>query len=143
MFRKHVLLSTNFYFKKVTMLQVFFKKFKCQLLVAAILTNSDNVTEGFCDQDQVTLTLAIDCDFTGIYVAIHYKKADFSSIILQCGQVTCHSLGSMTYRLTNETLEVFFQFRHREHAGKYVNFKTTCQNQTDVIDQIFLKPCCM
>nr|XP_022312275.1 putative uncharacterized protein YHR219W isoform X2 [Crassostrea virginica] len=109
--------------------------------VAASLTNSNNVTQGFCDREQVKLTLTIDCDFTGIYVALHHDKADFSTIALQCGQLTCYSFGSMTFRLTNETLEVFFQFQYREHAGRYVNFRTTCKNQTDVLDQVFLKPC--
>ena len=116
-------------------------KLRYILLVVASITNSNNETKGFCDQDQVTLTLTIDCDFTRITVSIHNVKADFSTFTLQCDQLTCYSIGPITYRLTNESLEVFFQFRHREHAGKYVNFKTTCHNQTDVIDQVFLKPC--
>ena len=87
-------------------------------------TDSNNVTKGFCDQDQVTLTLTIDCDFIGIYVALHHDKAAFSTIALQCGQLTCYSFGSITYRPTNETLEVFFQFLYWDHAGRYINFKS-------------------
>ena len=113
----------------------------CYLPYFLVAVNLTDIGNGYCEKDNVNLTLEIDCDFTGIYVAIHNEKADFSTLTLQCNNKTCHSFGPMTYHLTIEKLEVFFQFQHREHAGRYVNFKTTCQNKTDVIDQVFLKPC--
>nr|XP_022312489.1 uncharacterized protein LOC111117629 isoform X2 [Crassostrea virginica] len=116
------------------------------MLTTEVVANkmiSSNIMKGFCEDDQVHLTLPDVCDFTDIYVSIHNDIGNFSNLYLQCtsNNMTCHSFGSMTFRLTNETLEVFFQFQHREHVGKYVNFKTTCQNQTDVPHYGPLKAC--
>ncbi|XP_078330000.1 uncharacterized protein LOC144617551 [Crassostrea virginica] len=111
--------------------------------VAAGLTNSSGISEGFCDQNLVNLTLTIDCDFDGIEVSIHMNKTNFDVLTLQCNKDTCQSFGqtSLEYVLTNETLDVSFPFRHSEHAGKYINFRTTCQNPPSIPDHAFLKPC--
>ena len=126
-----------------TCFNVFLVKFKyIYILVAAIISNS-KITMGFCRHDHVNLTLTADCDFTGIYVSIHYDKANFSTLILQCEHpnLTCYAFGPITYRLKNEMLEVSFRFEHKVHASRYVNFNTICQNQTAAFDQVFLKPC--
>ena len=114
---------------------------RCYFFTFVVAVNLTNSSNGYCEKDSVNLTLEIDCDFTGIYVAIHYEKADFSTLTLQCDNMTCHSFGPMTFRLSKNKLEVYFQFQHREHADRYINFKTTCQNHTVVIDHVFLKPC--
>lgn len=127
-----------------TCVNAFLVKFKyIYISVAAIISNS-KITKGFCRHDHVNLTLTADCDFTGIYVSILYDKADLSTMILQCEHpnLTCYSFRPIAFRLTNEMLEVSFRFKHKEHAGRYVNFNTICQNQTAAFDQVFLKPCC-
>ena len=85
----------------------------------------------------------MDCDFDGIEVSIHMNKTNFDVLTLQCNKDTCQSFGhtSLEYVLTNETLDVSFPFRHSEQAGKYINFRTICQNPPSIPDHAFLKPC--
>nr|XP_022311592.1 uncharacterized protein LOC111116861 isoform X2 [Crassostrea virginica] len=110
--------------------------------VAAIITNSRSVSEGFCEQDLVNLTLIPECDFSRIEVSIHMDHRNFSNLIVQCDNVTCvvHEHTKFKYVLTNQTLDVSFPFRHRDHGGKYINFRTTCNN-TSILDHAFLKAC--
>ncbi|XP_078330005.1 uncharacterized protein LOC111117481 isoform X2 [Crassostrea virginica] len=99
------------------------------------------MSEGFSDEDKVNLTLTIDCDFSGIEVSIHTNKTYFSELILQCDDKSCHGYNSVGYGLTNQTLDVSFPYRHSDHGGKYINFRTTCKNQTRILDHALLTPC--
>nr|XP_022312343.1 uncharacterized protein LOC111117496 isoform X5 [Crassostrea virginica] len=107
--------------------------------VAAILTNSSSINEGFCDQDVVNLSLKTDCDFSCIEGSIHNNKTNFSNLILQCDNETCFT--QWNYDLTHQTLNVSFPFQPRNHGGKFINFRTTCYNHTHILDSAFLKPC--
>ncbi|XP_022311592.2 uncharacterized protein LOC111116861 [Crassostrea virginica] len=70
------------------------------------------------------------------------ENTNFSNFIAQCNKVTCfeyeHTI--FKYVLTNQTLDFSFPFRHRDHGGKYINLRTTCNN-TSILDHAFLKPC--
>ena len=114
------------------------------IVVAAILTNSSSITEGFCEQDLVNLTLIPECDFSRIEVSIHMDNTNFttSNFIYQCNNVACvvHEHTLFKYVLTNQTLDFSFPFRHHDHGGKYINFRTTC-NDTSILDHAFLKAC--
>ena len=110
--------------------------------VAAIITNASSISEGFCNQDLVNLTLIPDCDFKCIDVSIQSDEANF---ILQCningkGYIVGKNT-SLEYVLTNQTLDISFPFNHHQYAGKFVNFSTHCQNQTLIPDHVLLKPC--
>ncbi|XP_078330001.1 uncharacterized protein LOC111117496 isoform X2 [Crassostrea virginica] len=109
------------------------------VVTQAILMNSSSINEGFCDQDVVNLTLKTDCDFSGIDGSIHNNKANFSNLILQCDNETCWT--QWNYDLTHQTLNVSFPFQFRIHGGKFINFRTTCYNQTHILDSALLKPC--
>lgn len=49
--------------------------------VAAIITNSNSISEIFCDQDLVNHTLIPECDFKCIDVSIHSNEANFATFI--------------------------------------------------------------
>ena len=110
--------------------------------VAAIITNSSSISEGFCNQDLVNLTLIPDCDFKCIDVSIQSDEANF---ILQCNisgeRYYVDKSSSLEYFLTNQTLDISFPFNHHQYAGKCINFSTHCQNQTIISDHVLLKPC--
>ena len=111
------------------------------VVVAASLLDLSSISEGFSDEDKVNLTLTIDCDFSGIEVSIHTNKTYFSELILQCDDKSCHGYNSVGYGLTNQTLDVSFPYRHSDHGGKYINFRTTCNNLTSILDHALLTPC--
>lgn len=111
--------------------------------VAAIITNYSS--EGYCDQKLVNLTLIPECDFSRIEVSIHVDKTNFSKLILQCENKNNFCYGdnytSVEFTLTNKTLDVSFPFHHQQHAGKFINFRTTCQDQTPILNHTLLTPC--
>ena len=112
------------------------------VVVAASLLDDSSISDGFSDEDKVNLTLTIDCDFSGIEVSIHANKTDFSKLTLQCDDKNCDEGNtSAKYGLTNRSLDVSFPYRHSDHGGKYINFRTTCKNQTNILDHALLKPC--
>ncbi|XP_078330003.1 uncharacterized protein LOC144624318 isoform X2 [Crassostrea virginica] len=118
--------------------------FLASFFVTQVAASLTNISEGFCEVELVNLTLTTDCDFSGIEVSIHVNKTNFADLILQCNNETCIVDGEtpLEYALiTNQKLDVSFPFRNREHGGKYINFRTTCQNQTSHADHAFLKPC--
>ena len=127
-----------------TMLSLFYGFFLFSWICVVVAASLTNISEGFCEVELVNLTLTTDCDFSGIEVSIHVNKTNFSDLILQCNNETCIVDGEtpLEYALiTNQKLDVSFPFRNREHGGKYINFRTTCQNQTSHADHAFLKPC--
>ena len=109
--------------------------------VAAIVLNSSSISEGYCNQDVVNLTLIPDCDFKCIDVSIQSNEANF---ILQCNisgeEYYVDKSTSLEYVLTNQTLDISFLFNHQQYAGKCIIFSTHCQNQTLIPDHVLLKP---
>ncbi|XP_061170779.1 uncharacterized protein LOC133180252 [Saccostrea echinata] len=108
------------------------------------IVNSDKLSDGTCDSEDLRVEIGIECEVENIKINIVSNSSH--NDLMECRFVQdnlhCHHTDiSTSHNYSNEILIIATAFNHTIHAGYPLWVNTTCRNNSTVKENILLKPC--